>query len=171
MDNNYIKDINKKEIIIKVFRVILVIIWMCVVFKFSSEVSEVSSNTSGGTIEIILKLIKHDWTPEELAKTTEMLQPYIRKLAHFTLYAIGGFLIYGLNSNSKKIEELEKKNKKLNKFSISAVVGFIYSITDEIHQEFVPGREGRIYDVGIDSLGILFGCFIRKIFNKILKII
>ncbi|RPI20721.1 MAG: VanZ family protein [Chloroflexota bacterium] len=32
-----------------------------------------------------------------------------------------------------------------------------YGITDEFHQSFVPGRGPLLWDVGIDSLGALFG--------------
>lgn len=31
----------------------------------------------------------------------------------------------------------------------------IYAFTDEIHQLFVPGRTGRLRDVGIDSIGMI----------------
>ena len=36
---------------------------------------------------------------------------------------------------------------------------FIF-IGDEIHQLFIPGRTGRIFDVGVDSCGILLGCIL-----------
>ncbi len=34
---------------------------------------------------------------------------------------------------------------------------FLYAVTDEIHQLFVPRRAGRVLDVCIDSLGSLIG--------------
>ncbi len=41
----------------------------------------------------------------------------------------------------------------------AVAVALIYGMTDEIHQTFVPGREGKISDVGIDCIGIaLFVC-------------
>ncbi len=34
-------------------------------------------------------------------------------------------------------------------------VAFLYAITDEFHQTFVPGRNGNCIDVMIDGAGIL----------------
>ena len=35
----------------------------------------------------------------------------------------------------------------------AALVAVLYACSDEWHQSFVPGREGRLRDVGIDSIG------------------
>ena len=35
------------------------------------------------------------------------------------------------------------------------VLSLLYAISDELHQTFVPGRSGRLTDVGFDSLGAL----------------
>jgi len=37
---------------------------------------------------------------------------------------------------------------------IAAIISILYGISDELHQTFVPTREGRIRDVFIDSLGV-----------------
>ncbi len=34
-------------------------------------------------------------------------------------------------------------------------VSLAYAFTDEIHQLFVPGRTGRLRDVGIDTIGMI----------------
>lgn len=39
---------------------------------------------------------------------------------------------------------------------ISAFVSLGYAISDELHQTFVPTREGTLRDILIDSVGILF---------------
>lgn len=36
----------------------------------------------------------------------------------------------------------------------SLVLSVLYAISDEIHQTFVPTREGKIWDVVIDAFGI-----------------
>lgn len=35
-----------------------------------------------------------------------------------------------------------------------------YAFTDEIHQLFVPGRTGRLRDVGIDSIGMIISALL-----------
>lgn len=56
---------------------------------------------------------------------------------------------------------------------ISSLIALLYAFSDEFHQLFVFGREGKITDVGFDALGIIlavivFGTFIkvRKKFKK-----
>jgi VanZ family protein len=49
-------------------------------------------------------------------------------------------------------------NGKLkNVFLISFLSGLAYSVSDELHQIFVPGRTAKIIDVGVDSTGIITG--------------
>lgn len=53
------------------------------------------------------------------------------------------------------------------KMLFSLVLTIVYAISDEIHQLFVPTREGRIRDVVIDSIGAFLGCLIVKRKNLI----
>ncbi|HEX2292317.1 MAG TPA: VanZ family protein [Gaiellaceae bacterium] len=39
----------------------------------------------------------------------------------------------------------------------AGVVAVLYAVVDEIHQSFVPGRQGAVADVLIDSVGVLAG--------------
>jgi VanZ family protein len=48
--------------------------------------------------------------------------------------------------------------KKILLFSI--LICFLYACSDEIHQNFVVGRDGNFFDVIIDSIGYLFGIFL-----------
>jgi VanZ family protein len=36
-------------------------------------------------------------------------------------------------------------------------LGIAYALSDEIHQSFVPGREGALLDFAIDSVGVAVG--------------
>jgi VanZ family protein len=61
-------------------------------------------------------------------------------------------------------------NKKRILISLSAFLfSFIYALTDEFHQLFVFGREGKISDVGVDLVGILsavLACWLVRNFRK-----
>ncbi len=37
---------------------------------------------------------------------------------------------------------------------LSAVLAMLYAASDEYHQTFVPGRKGRLFDVGVDTAGV-----------------
>ena len=44
----------------------------------------------------------------------------------------------------------------LSRFFWVFVVATLYAATDEFHQSFVPGRTASFFDLGMDSIGILF---------------
>ena len=155
-----------KNIIEKVIYFLLVLTWMIVIFKFSNEPAEVSGNTSLNVTRVIVELVENKETPEEQRiEKINQLDPIIRKIAHFALFAIGGFIIM-LFINTYDT----KQNKKI---IISVIIGIIYACTDEIHQIFIPGRSGQITDVIIDSFGIIVGTYISlliiNVLNKIIK--
>lgn len=76
----------------------------------------------------------------------------IKKTAHFVEYAILSFLyIRAFLGNG-----LPRKKT----FILAFLVSLIYAVSDEYHQSLVPGREPRIRDVVIDSIGALFAIYI-----------
>jgi VanZ family protein len=71
-----------------------------------------------------------------------------KKSAHMFVYAVLYFLIF--RAYQKSSPEMFNKNKYL----IPILICFLYSMTDEIHQSFVPGRYSTIRDMGYDMLGL-----------------
>lgn len=140
----------------KIITIILIIAWMGLVFQFSHQPSYDSSELSGGITKAILNLLKIT----EL-ENYEQLETVIRKLAHYSIYALGGLLIL-LHVNLYKISTNRKK-------VISFAIGTLYAITDEIHQLFVLGRSCEFRDVVIDSLGVATGILILLIILEILR--
>ena len=147
-----------KEILKKIVYLALVLIWMLIVFMFSNQNGEKSKGTSQKISDIVVELLTHRKEISENEKNilTENVDYVIRKLAHYTIYVLGGILIYNyirtFNVNEKKA------------IYISILFGTLYAITDEIHQYFMVGRSAQINDVLIDSLGICTGVFL--IHNK-----
>ena len=158
------KNTTKRYIIRAVF-LILVLAWMGIIFKFSNEPADLSSNTSLGITKRIVEIIsKQETSIQEKEQLTEKLDPYMRKLAHFTLYAIGGVLIINF-INTYNISEKKK-------IIYSLITGVIYACSDEFHQLFIEGRSGEITDVMIDSFGVATGaCIFLCVINIIDRII
>lgn len=123
---------------------------MTLVFYFSNQISDESSKLSGGITQAILNFF--NILEGKTLEQQSAIETIIRKLAHYSIYALGGILIL-LHVNLYKI----KTNKKV---IISWLIGTVYAMTDEIHQLFVPGRSGEIRDVCIDSLGVITGIII-----------
>ena len=146
------------KIIVKIIGITLILMWMITVFIFSNEKATESKVTSRKvTIAIVQAISGKDISDnEELLKNADKI---VRKLAHYTLYTVGGVLIISFAYTMDKT----KKEKIL----YSLAFGICFIITDEVHQLFVPGRTGRLLDVGIDTLGIITGILIFLIIKKI----
>lgn len=46
------------------------------------------------------------------------------------------------------------------------VSAYLYAMSDEIHQAFVPGREGKFVDSLIDLLGIAIGLIVVRLYLR-----
>ena len=143
----------KKTIITRIILIILIILWMNLVFGFSGQDGEQSSGIS---YKISMILTGNN---EEISI---IIEPYVRKVAHFAEYAVGAILIYLLLYTFPKI------SSKIRTIS-SIIITIIYAISDEIHQLYIPGREGKIVDVYIDTLGIITGVIFINILIKIFR--
>lgn len=155
------KKIDKKTQI-KIFNIILIVIWMITVFMFSGQKGEDSGNTSGRFTEIIIHILTGK-SVDSNNPTIQMVETIIRKLAHYTIYTIGGFLIMNYAyTTDKSLKE---------KILYSICFGGGYAITDELHQFFVPDRSARLFDVGIDTLGVITGVVIYLLLKKCVQIV
>lgn len=152
-----------KKINTKVIKIILIIIWMIVVFWFSNQGGTKSSGTSTRVTELIVDIVEKVNNKEYNLQEIHQTEMIIRKLAHYTIYMVGGFLImnYAYSTSQTRKKQI----------CCSLFFGMFYAMTDEFHQYFVPGRSARIFDVGIDTLGVITGILIymtlMKLINKI----
>lgn len=57
-------------------------------------------------------------------------------------------------------------------FFVSICIAILYGVSDEIHQTFVPTRQGAIRDVFIDTIGILLAfSYTKKYLNNFKRFI
>lgn len=70
-----------------------------------------------------------------------------RKLAHFTEYAILGFLA------ARAFRTSSRPAIQSRWFLISLTLVVTYALLDEYHQSFVPTRTGSVFDSLIDIAG------------------
>lgn len=131
------------------------------IFGFSSQNAEKSSGISKKVSETIVEITNKDKPIQEKNILIKYIEPRIRKLAHFSIYTVVGFLLMTLCFTYKI-----SINKKI---IISLIIGFIYACSDEIHQTFVMGRSGEARDVLIDTSGVFIGICISYLIYKIYK--
>lgn len=140
---------------IKRLRVILWIlscVWMAVIFSFSAQNGEESARLSGGITEEVVKIVVDDYEKLSASEQTACLNRasfVVRKLAHFSEFAFLGFLFLLLVKSYKKGSRAA--------WLIAYISGTLYAVTDELHQFFSDGRSPQVFDVCIDSAGVLFG--------------
>lgn len=125
---------------------------MICIFRFSAETAEASADTSGSLIHSFLLRLFPDYASGSSAEQfqwIESLQLFVRKGAHFSIYALLAILCW-LPAHSAVSSSL---------MSAEAAWGItvLYAISDELHQSFVPGRSCELRDVLIDSSGALCG--------------
>ena len=150
---------------LNILRVILIVLlaWtFIIIFNFSNENAEKSSKTSQKVTEAITLNIKsiQELEVKEKIKVIDKVESVVRKIAHFSIYTLVGFLLM-LLFNTYKIKE---KNKWIS----SLIIGAIYAASDELHQRFIPGRSGELTDVIIDACGVICGILIAVLTIRII---
>lgn len=151
----------KKSTVYRVLSVMAVCLWMAVIFWFSSKVAKESDAMSDGLIAKMTALFGLELSDEALLEFISKWQFLVRKAAHFTEYAVLGFLsanaFNGFGLFSKKWAFL------------SPAFSLLYAVSDEVHQYFVPGRACRFLDIFIDFCGAVVGIGLFWVLLSIVK--
>ena len=153
--------------IIRAVPFITTVLIMAVIFGFSSQSSETSSEISVDFTEHIVDSLPiiRDMSDAEKKEFVTGIHRFVRKAAHFTLYAMLGF------SAAAMFFSIKPKRRALYIWLLAVIMSFIYASTDEFHQMFVGGRGPRVSDVFLDTAGSMFGggmfFLIKKLFYKI----
>lgn len=119
------------------------------IFMLSHQPGADSTVTSNGVAVLIFNILNYIFKNIGMSEEVFLVRyiPIIRKLAHFTEFAILGILL------ESSLHDYKIKNT----ISISVLVGFIYACSDEIHQLFVVNRYCSFNDVMIDVSGVFVG--------------
>lgn len=120
------------------------------IFWFSAQNGAASGQLSGGITEKVVEVVEPDYDslPEPEQQTLfDAVQFVVRKSAHFSEYALLGFLL-----------RLLCASYALRRGGLVAwLSGTGYAATDELHQWFVAARSAMWQDVCLDSSGVLAG--------------
>lgn len=130
-----------------------IVLWMAVIFAFSAQNAESSTDTSDGVVDRVVEEMfgtaDRNIVPDSVRLAVSFI---VRKAAHFASYFLLGSLCAGaFLSDTRRL-------LVTNLYALG--LSFAYAVSDEIHQLFVPGRAGRLLDVGIDTAGALCGILV-----------
>ncbi len=117
------------------------IVWAALIFIGSSDLLS-ASHTGNFIVRPLHWLLPH--ANETTLATVHFI---LRKLGHFTEYAILAFLA------ARAFRTSSYHVLRDGWFWISLLLVIVYSLSDEYHQLFVPTRTASIYDSLIDSFG------------------
>lgn len=133
---------------------------MIMIFCFSAQSSSKSSETSARITKTVVRVTHPDY--DRLDRQTqrtifERTSHLVRKTAHFTEFAMLGFFLY------LHLRALARERGLRRPALYTALGGVLYAVSDELHQGFVAGRAPAALDVGIDSVGVLFGLLVMAL--------
>lgn len=145
------------------YLLMILILVLCIkIYHFSSQCDTESEKTSHTVTRVIVTIIYPNITEQDLQEKIDQIDPFIRKITHFSIYALLGFL----TMNCLTTWNCTIKTQGM----ISLGYAFLYACSDEFHQRFVPGRSGEFRDVGIDTLGAFCGILLALVIISIVKI-
>ena len=146
--------------LLKPFSFIPAILMMSMIFSFSSqngtESSQFSEKVARGIFITIDHVMDRGWDDEKIQELADEYQYPVRKLAHMTEYCLLAICVslplyvYGLRG-----------------FALTFLAGILcvsFAASDEFHQTMVANRGPSVKDVGIDSIGVLFGITFVRLF-------
>jgi VanZ family protein len=122
--------------------------WAVMIFNLSR--APYSSASSARFISIALNWLSISILPQDLG----LMNTLLRKSAHLTEYAVLAVFLY----NSLKPAGDAPWSRKAAFWAL--LVSGSYSLTDEFHQLFVPGRHASFSDCVVDTTGALWGLFL-----------
>jgi VanZ family protein len=83
------------------------------------------------------------------------------KLIHILIYGVLSLLCYIFLIHQQKFPVLFS-----NPFVFTILICSLYGLTDEVHQLYVPLRNGNVYDWIADITGVILTVFLIKYFLK-----
>lgn len=138
------------------------LLWTVVIFSFSLQPADTSSNLSLGFLKGILDLFAPgawDALNSLYLEHLDLIHTLVRKGAHFTEYLILGVLSF------RAVSKAEARYPA----GIALAYGVLIAAMDETIQRFVDGRYGCFRDVCIDSAGAAVGILLMLLAASIKK--
>lgn len=138
-----------------VSRFLPVLLWMGIIFAFSARSDPYASlPPAWSEPQVSTTLVPTGTVTKMLPSTDEMIGRFL----HVGEYLMLGFLVVRAVAWNSAI--------RAGNFLLSVGLSFLYALSDEIHQIYVPGRAFQVADLLLDLTGITIGVGICYLVNK-----
>ena len=125
----------------RIFRYAPLVLWIAVIFYLSSGQASMSQTST------FIRPLLEFFFPSSTEETLIIYHAYIRKFAHFFIYA--GLAFWSWRALKDSAKTLLRKFHYL--FSLALVL--LVASIDETNQSFNAARTGSIYDIALDFAG------------------
>jgi len=132
------------------------LVWAVFIFYLST--ATFAEGTSQSLLSRALAFVHATLSPAAF----DIMHDGCRKLAHLTEYGIFSLLLYRSLSTSGVVGERQRA-------LWCVLAAAAYSLTDEFHQLFVPGRHASFADCAIDSTGAALAMLLVLGFRRVLS--
>jgi VanZ family protein len=125
-----------------------VLLWFALIFAASGDAKSAHHSSR------IIGPIVHWLLPRLAAAQVDEVVFYVRKGAHVTEYAVLAWLFWRAFRHHAGLGRGNWSAAVARRAWLAATA---YAVTDELHQCFVPNRQGTVLDVLVDCFGAALG--------------
>lgn len=146
---------------LKPFSFLPALILMYMIYSFSAQDAQTSTEASLSVSRLVIRVVNRvgnqNWDPWTMEENAQKIQVPVRKAAHMAEYFLLAvavafpLYVYGVRGFLLML--------------LATVICVCYACGDEYHQSFVSGRAPSMRDVGIDSIGVILGVILTRIFG------
>lgn len=129
--------------------------WIAVLFFFSGQTGAQSGDLSLRVTRLILRAFPF------IRASAEALDPVVRKLAHFGIFAVEGFLL-----GMAMMRTLRRVGLGV---LLATPICAAMAVLNEYHESFIEGRTCSLRDMAIDSGGALAGILLAALICALLR--
>jgi len=142
---------------------VLSLVWTAFIFSNSLKNADDSLIQSGCIVDFVIDSILCVPDDKLTVDFAAFVTNFVRKLAHFTEFAILSSLLFFVF--------FVRQDNETKSFAFSMTITFFVAIADETLQTFSAGRACRFTDVFIDCSGGIFACTVCFIILRIVEFV
>src|ERR1044071_4069559 len=133
--------------------------WLPVLFLIGAMYYASTDVFSGDNTRNVIERLVLWFKPHTREHTLVQINYFVRKLAHFTEYAILAALLF----RAFRADSIHRWRWRWAAYSFG--ITLTWALLDEFHQTFTRTRGGSIYDSLLDTSGALFMLIVIALFN------
>ena len=149
--------------IIMIIGIVLSVLWMSIIFTYSSQNGQTVDEKATPIIETITESNEtyQSATKEEKVLMNNDYEFYISKIVHVLEYGALCFFLF--------MAFILIKKRWIN-YLFSFIISVLFAFTDEYHQTFIPDRSARPQDILIDALAAIICILMLELIYSIFRI-